>query len=257
MPHAIALEGITRRFGAVHAVEDVSFSVPEGTIFGFMGHNGAGKTTTLRILLGLTSPTAGRASVFGLDCVRQSLEVRRITGFLPASYALPPEMTPTTFLHYVGALFGQSADEAAGRAERLLDTFGLSAVAHRKLGTFSTGMAQKVGLAQALMGNPRLLLLDEPTAGLDPNSSDEFCGLLRELHAALGLTVIMVTHDLDTLFALSTRVAVLADRHVITSGTPQQVARFEHPFVDHFFRGERGRRAMAQPPAAAPASKEA
>jgi phospholipid/cholesterol/gamma-HCH transport system ATP-binding protein len=121
-------------------------------------------------------------------------------------------------------------------------------------------MIKRVALARALIMDPPLLLLDEPTAGLDPNSSDEFCALLRELHAALGLTVIMVTHDLDTLFALSTRVAVLADKRVIVEGTPQEVAHFPHPFIDHFFLGERGRRAMAAPPAdaptAAPAAKE-
>lgn len=120
----------------------------------------------------------------------------------------------------------------------------------------SGGQRQRALLARALCAADQLLLLDEPTAGLDPSSSDEFCALLRELHAALGLTVIMVTHDLDTLYALSTRVAVLADRRVIVTGTPQEVARFDHPFIHHFFLGERGRRAMAQPPAAS-SSKEA
>lgn len=106
---------------------------------------------------------------------------------------------------------------------------------------------------RALIMDPPLLLLDEPTAGLDPSSSDDFCALVRELRAALGLTVIMVTHDLDTLFALSTRVAVLADKKVIVTGPPHEVAHFKHPFIEHFFMGERGQRAMAplQPPAPA------
>jgi len=109
----------------------------------------------------------------------------------------------------------------------------------------SGGMVKRVSLARALIMDPPLLLLDEPTAGLDPSSSDDFCALLRELRAALGLTVVMVTHDLDTLFALSTRVAVLADKKVIVTGPPHEVAHFRHPFIEHFFLGERGQRAMA------------
>ena len=112
----------------------------------------------------------------------------------------------------------------------------------------SGGMVKRVALARALIMDPPLLLLDEPTAGLDPSSSDDFCALLRELRAALGLTVIMVTHDLDTLFALSTRVAVLADKKVIVTGPPHEVAHFSHPFIEHFFMGERGQRAMAPVP---------
>ena len=117
--------------------------------------------------------------------------------------------------------------------------------ASRMPADLSGGMIKRVALARALIMDPPLLLLDEPTAGLDPNSSDEFCALLTELHAALGLTLVMVTHDLDTLFALSSRVAVLADKKVIVTDTPQAVAQFDHPFIHHFFQGERGRRAMA------------
>ena len=113
----------------------------------------------------------------------------------------------------------------------------------------SGGMVKRVALARALIMDPPLLLLDEPTAGLDPTSSDEFCALLRDLHAELGLTVIMVTHDLDTLFALSSRVAVLAEKRVLVTGTPREVAQFQHPFIETFFQGERGRRAMAPAPA--------
>lgn len=112
----------------------------------------------------------------------------------------------------------------------------------------SGGMVKRVALARALIMDPPLLLLDEPTAGLDPTSSDEFCALLRELRAELGLTVVMVTHDLDTLFALSSRVAVLAEKRVLVTGTPQEVAQFQHPFITTFFQGERGRRAMAPAP---------
>jgi len=109
----------------------------------------------------------------------------------------------------------------------------------------SGGMIKRVALARALIMDPPLLLLDEPTAGLDPNGADDFCALVRELQAALGTTMVMVTHDLDTLFQLATRVAVLADRRVIVTGPPAEVVHFPHPFVEQFFLGERGRRAMA------------
>ena len=126
--------------------------------------------------------------------------------------------------------------------------------AHKMPSDLSGGMIKRVALARALSMDPPLLLLDEPTAGLDPNGSDEFCALLRSLHEELGLTVVMVTHDLDTLFALSTRVAVLAEKQVIVSGPPHEVTRFKHPFIQHFFLGERGRRATATLPADAAAA---
>ena len=124
--------------------------------------------------------------------------------------------------------------------------------ASRNPADLSGGMIKRVALARALIMDPPLLLLDEPTAGLDPTSSDEFCALLRQLQADLGLTVVMVTHDLDTLFALSSRVAVLAEKRVLVSGTAQEVAQFDHPFTTTFFQGERGRRAMAPAPSATP-----
>ena len=117
--------------------------------------------------------------------------------------------------------------------------------AMRMPANLSGGMIKRVALARALIMDPPLLLLDEPTAGHDPHGSDEFCALLHELHAALGLTMVMVTHDLDTLFALSSRVAVLAQKRVLVSGPAQEVAAFDHPFIHQFFQGERGRRAMA------------
>ena len=123
------------------------------------------------------------------------------------------------------------------------------------MGKLSGGQKRRVSVAAAVIAQPELLLLDEPTAGLDPNSSDEFCALLKDLHAELGLTVVMVTHDLDTLFALSTRVAVLAEKQVLFTGAPRDVAEVKHPFIEHFFQGERGRRAMA-PVQGGPAAEE-
>lgn len=215
---AIEVQGLGKRFGKVVAVDDVSFSVEPGEIFGFMGHNGAGKTTTLRMLLGLTRPTTGSARVLGRDVVRDTLEVRRAAGFLPASYALPPEMTARQLLHYVGAMFALPRDVVAARADALIQRFGLRDAADRALRGFSTGMTQKVGLAQALINEPRVLLLDEPTSGLDPLGRYELVQLLRELAEERGVTIVFSSHILSDVEALCRRVAVLHQARLVACG---------------------------------------
>lgn len=212
-PAAVVLKGLHKQFGrgadAVRAVQDVSFTVERGEIFGFMGHNGAGKTTTLKMMLGLTTPTSGEAWVMGHHSVRDTLALRRVVGFLPASYALPGDMTARQFLDYIAAMFDLSAEVAAPRIERLLQRFGLTHAADRKLRGFSTGMTQKVGLAQALVNEPRVLLLDEPTAGLDPLGRHELLLLLRELSTEQGVTVMFSSHILSDVATLCRRVAVM------------------------------------------------
>lgn len=215
---AIEIESLTKRFGAFTAVDRVGFTVEQGEIFGFVGHNGAGKTTTLRMLLGLTRPTSGAARVLGHDIVNGSLELRRACGFLPASYALPPDMTARQFLVYVGAMFGMDLRAAGERAGELLDRFGLTPFADRRLRGFSTGMAQKVGMAQALVNRPSVLFLDEPTSGLDPIGRHELLTLLRELSAEQGVTVLFSSHILSDIEALCERVAVLHHGRLVASG---------------------------------------
>ena len=215
---AIAVEELGKRFGAVQAVDDVSFTVAPGEIFGFMGHNGAGKTTTLRMLLGLTRPSAGRATVLGQDIVTATLAVRRVSGYLPAAYALPPDMTARQFLHYVAAMFAIPRDVAEARTETLLERFALVAAADRKLRGFSTGMTQKVGLAQALINEPRVLFLDEPTSGLDPLGRHELLTYLRELSRERGVTVVFSSHILSDVETLCRRVAALHHARLIACG---------------------------------------
>ena len=232
---------------AVH--QDLNLDVYPGEILTLVGGSGTGKTVLLRQILGLLTPSRGTVTIDG----RPSKEV--ISGELAASH--------------VGMLFQQGAlysafnvldniafalreqgtlPEAVVRDAAMvkLQMVGLKPEhATRMPSDLSGGMIKRVALARSLMMDPPLLLLDEPTAGLDPKGSDEFCDLLRDIHAELGLTVIMVTHDLDTLFALSTRVAVLAEKRVLVTGAPREVALVKHPFIEHFFQGERGRRAMA------------
>ena len=218
MSHAIEVEGLCKRFGAVCAVDGLSLRVAPGEVFGFMGHNGAGKTTTLRMLLGLTPPSAGAARVLGRDVVRETLEVRRLCGYLPADYALPPDMTAREFLVYVAAMFGVVGAAAERRARGLLAQFGLEAAADRKLRGFSTGMTQKVGLAQALINEPRVLLLDEPTSGLDPLGRHELLELLRELSRERGVTTVFSSHILSDVETLCRRVAAMHHARLIACG---------------------------------------
>ena len=215
---AIELRSLTKRFGSIVAVDGISLSVRRGDIFGFMGHNGAGKTTTLRMLLGLTRPTAGSARVLGLDATRVPIEIRRVTGYLPASYALPPDMTARRFLEYVGAMFALPRDVVAARVDDLLRRFDLGGVADRSLRGFSTGMTQKVGLAQALIAEPQLLLLDEPTSGLDPLGRHDLLELLRSLARDRGTTVVFSSHILSDVEALCSRVAIMHAARLVACG---------------------------------------
>ena len=260
----VRIEGLWSVFGkgseafAVH--QDLNLTVNRGEMLALVGGSGTGKTVLLRQMLGLLHPARGSVTVLGRPADEMGGEgAASRVGMLfqhGALYSAFNVLDNIAFaLRELGTLPPALVNDAAMVKLRLA---GLKPEhATRMPADLSGGMIKRVALARALIMDPPLLLLDEPTAGLDPSSSDEFCALLRELHAALGLTVIMVTHDLDTLYALSTRVAVLADRRVITSGTPQQVAQFDHPFIHHYFAGERGRRAMAQPPDAAAQPKEA
>jgi ABC-2 type transport system ATP-binding protein len=222
---AIAIRGLSKSFGETVAVEDVSFDVRHGEIFGFMGHNGAGKTTTLRMLLGLLRPTRGEARVLGYDIVAESLAIRGLTGFLPGDYALPKDLTARRFLRYIGAMFGLSGANLERRIEALLDRFELLEVADKRLGTFSSGMTQKIGLAQALLNDPRLLLLDEPTAGLDPIGRYNVLELMRKLSRENGVTILFSTHILNDIERVCERIAVLHHGRLIANGDLAELKR--------------------------------
>ena len=234
---------------AVH--QDLDLDIYRGEMLSIVGGSGTGKTVLLRQILGLLHPGKGSVQVLGHPASEMGGEgAASRVGMLfqqGALYSAFNVLDNVAFpLHELGTLPRELVDAAALVK---LQMVGLKPEhATRMPADLSGGMIKRVALARALIMDPPLLLLDEPTAGLDPNGSDDFCALLRELHAELDLTVVMVTHDLDTLFALSSRVAVLAEKKVLVTGTPQEVAVFPHPFVVQFFQGERGRRAMAPAP---------
>jgi ABC-2 type transport system ATP-binding protein len=218
---AIELRGLSKEFKDIKAVDNVTFSVQPGQIFGYMGHNGAGKTTSIKMLLGLLRPTGGAASVMGYDVVQQSLDVRRVCGFLPASFSLPKEMTPTTFLRYIASMFAMDSNHANQRIRELLALFELEDVADKKLGGFSTGMMQKVGLAQALLNEPQVIFLDEPTSGLDPLNRHNFLSHIRQLSVEKGVTVLFSTHILSDIESICEQVAVIHRGRLIAEGSLQ------------------------------------
>ena len=227
--------------------KDLDLAVRAGEVQSIVGGSGSGKTVLLRQILGLERPAAGEIRLMGQPL--QQLSRRGASSRIGMLFQHGALFSAFTVLENIAfplrelkTLPPRVIQEAAMVK---LQMVGLKpGDADKMPSELSGGMVKRAALARALIMDPPLLLLDEPTAGLDPNSSDEFCELLRELHAALGLTVVMVTHDLDTLFELSTRIAVLAEQRVIVAGTPKEVIGYPHPFIQDFFLGERGQRAM-------------
>ena len=250
-PPIVDVQGLWTQFGkgdetfTVH--QDLNFTVQRGEMLSLVGGSGTGKTVLLRQILGLARPARGQVTVLGRPASEMGREgAASRVGMLFQHGALFSAFTVLQNIAFplreLRTLPRQLVLEAAMVK---LQMVGLKPEDASKMpADLSGGMIKRVALARALIMDPPLLLLDEPTAGLDPDSSDGFVSLLRALHRDLALTVIMVTHDLDTLFELSTRIAVLADRKVIVTGPPKEVIAFQHPFVHDFFLGQRGQRAM-------------
>jgi len=205
----IETSGLTKFYGEIRGIEDLDLRVERGEVFGYLGPNGAGKTTTIRLLLDLIRPTRGRAVIAGLDARGQSLEVRRLTGYLPGELRLPARSTAIGILSYLGRLRGGVDRRAIGElAERLeLDL-------ERRVDDLSKGNKQKVGVVAAFMHDPELLILDEPTSGLDPLRQQDVLELIRE-RAAAGRTVFLSSHELDQVEHVAQRVGIVRDGRVI------------------------------------------
>jgi ABC-2 type transport system ATP-binding protein len=209
MDAVIQTDKLTKRYGSARGVEDVSLSVLRGEVFGFLGPNGAGKTTTIRTLLDLLHPTSGQARLFGLDSRRDSLAIRARLGNLPGEFAFEPRRTGREILAFLAALGGL---RSLGRASELAERF--SADLDRPVGHLSRGNRQKIGLIQALFHAPELLILDEPTGGLDPLMQEEFHKIVAE-ERERGTTVFLSSHDLDEVERLCDRVAIIRDGRLI------------------------------------------
>jgi len=215
--------GLTKHFGDVHALQGLDLQLSEG-VSGLVGPNGAGKTTTIGILLGLLRPDGGRASVFGFDCWSDSFEVRRRVGVLHEKPVYPSSFTGRRYLEYVAEFYG--VGDPNNQADRLLRVVGFPVeAADRKIGTYSAGMVQRIGLAQALIGEPRLVILDEPTANLDPVGRAEFLEKIRELHREQDISFLVSTHILGELERVCDQVAIINNGVVKEQGRIAELAK--------------------------------
>jgi len=219
---AILVEGLTKSFGEVHALRGIDLSVPRGTVLGVLGPNGAGKTTAVRILTTLLRPDEGRAIVEGHDVVREAAAVRRSIGLAGQSAAIQEELTGRENLEIIGRLYHMSWPRARRRAAELLAQFGLSEAADRAAKNFSGGMQRRLDLAASLVGQPRVLFLDEPTTGLDPRSRLGMWDVIRSL-AASGTTILLTTQYLEEADELADEIVVIDRGLVIAAGTAEEL----------------------------------
>lgn len=222
----IRVENLSKRFGEIQAIQDVSFTVNDGEILGFLGPNGAGKSTTLRIITTYLTPTAGQVTVDNLDVATESAQVRARIGYLPEQNPLYVEMTAYDQLRFAAAARGITGQLFATALRRVSGECGLKEVIHRPIGELSKGYRQRVGLAQAIIHDPEILILDEPTSGLDPNQIAEIRGLIKQLGREK--TVIISSHFLQEVQAVADRMIILNKGRVVADGTTAELmAGFE------------------------------
>ncbi len=221
----IRIEGLTKRYGSTEALRGVSFEVPRGQVVGFLGPNGAGKSTTMKILAGFVTPTSGTARVNGLDVTIDPVASRRLIGYLPENNPLYEEMMVRDFLDFIAEVRGIPKDQRAERLRSAVERCGLRAVLGKDIHQLSKGYRQRVGLAQAILHDPDLLILDEPTTGLDPNQIVEIRGLIKDLGREK--TVILSTHILSEVQTTCSRVLIINDGRLVADDTPDQLVKGE------------------------------
>ena len=217
----IKVENLTKRYGPTTAVRNISFEVDAGEIVGFLGPNGAGKTTTMRILTGFLPPTEGTATVAGYDVTQEPLEVKKRIGYLPETPPLYPEMRVADYLRFVGKLKGIAGRDVEERVQSVMDRCSIAGVQQKLIGHLSKGYRQRVGLAQALIHDPEVLILDEPTAGLDPKQIIEVRQLVHELSKKH--TIILSTHILTEAAAIANRIIIINEGRIEASDTPENL----------------------------------
>lgn len=223
MDTMIEVQDLTKYYGATLAVSGLHFQVGAGEIVGFLGPNGAGKTTTLKILAGFLPPSSGTARIHGHDCVAESLQVRRSLGYLPEHIAIYPDLTVTQFLGFAARVKGVAAKEESREIQRVAAACGLEEARGKLVGSLSKGFRQRLGLAQALLNSPPVLILDEPTIGLDPSQIVEIRQLIKNLEASH--TVILSSHILPEVSQLCQRVIIINHGKIIASDTPENLSR--------------------------------
>lgn len=221
----IELEGLTKDYGSVRAVDHLALKINKGEIFGLLGPNGAGKTTAILMMLGLTEPTAGTVRIAGINATSNPIEVKRKVGYMPDSVGFYDDMTALENLQYVGRLNGIPGDELEARARDIMELVGLGEEMHKKASAYSRGMKQRLGLADVLIRDPEVIILDEPTLGIDPSGIRDFLSLIRQLSRQQGLTVLLSSHHLHQVQQVCDRVGIFVGGKLLVEGTIETLSR--------------------------------
>ncbi len=222
----IETSGLTRIYGGIRAVDALGVRITEGEVYGFLGPNGAGKSTTLLMLLGLIQPSGGSARVCGLDPAREARKIKQQVGYLPENVGFYEDLTAEESLAYIAELNGLGREEAAVKIREALETVGLPAdeTGGKRVGAFSRGMKQRLGLAEVLVKEPRVLLLDEPTLGLDPDGARRIIELIGRLNRDRGITVVLSSHRLEQVQRISDRVGIMIRGRLVAEGSIDDLA---------------------------------
>jgi len=221
----IRMEGLTKRYGTQTVVDRLSLDVAEGEIFGFLGPNGAGKTTTMLMLLGLTEPTAGTVRVCGFDPARDPLKVKEIIGYLPENVGFYDDMDARQNLRYIARLNRIPDQVSTGRIDRLLKEVDLAKEADKPVGSYSKGMKQRLGIAEVLIKEPRVVFLDEPTIGLDPDGTNKMLDLINALSRERQMTIFFSSHLLDQVQRISDRIGIMIKGKLVAAGPLAELAQ--------------------------------
>ncbi|MBN2061201.1 MAG: ABC transporter ATP-binding protein [Deltaproteobacteria bacterium] len=216
---------LTKNYPNQTAVNNLSFSVKEGEIFGFLGPNGAGKTTTLLMLLGLSQPSNGYARVCGIDPVRNARQVKTLVGYLPENVGFYEDMDAIQSLEYIAELNGTGESRSMGKISEVLDMVGLSEDKNKKVGKYSRGMKQRLGIAEVLLKDPKVMFLDEPTLGLDPDGALKLIDLIQSLNRERNISVLLSSHHLQQVQKISHRVGIMIRGKMVAEGPIESLAR--------------------------------
>jgi ABC-2 type transport system ATP-binding protein len=216
---------LTKKYHNQEAVNELSFNVKEGEIFGFLGPNGAGKTTTLLMLMGLTQPSAGSAKVCGTDPVRKAREVKALVGYLPENVGFYHDMDAVQSLEYIADLNGMDRNKAREKISEVMNVVGLSEDKHKKVGAYSRGMKQRLGIAEVLLKDPKVMFLDEPTLGLDPEGALKLISLVQSLNRDRRISVLLSSHHLQQVQKISHRVGIMIKGKMVAEGSIDSLAK--------------------------------
>ncbi len=232
MATLVEIKSLSKKFGPITAVDGIRFDVARGEVLGFLGPNGAGKSTTMKMLTCFLTPTSGTATVCGHDILSESVKVRRKIGYLPEGAPAWGDMTPAAFLDFIAQIRGYRGAEKKSRIARAIERVGLERVLRQPVDTLSKGFKRRVGLAQAILHDPEVLVLDEPTDGLDPNQKHDVRALIREM--AKDKVIILSTHILEEVEAVCSRAVIIARGKLIFDGTPEKLeAKSRHHNAVH------------------------